>query len=107
MMAKYTSTGIRALYQGALMDAALGIIGRYPGFLMFYFVKPSVSSEKKSGNDFSIKFDMDGLGLGGFALMGVKLATDVILNPLRVLKVYKQSNFESNVSYREILTRCI
>jgi hypothetical protein len=100
-MAKYTSTGIRALYQGALVDASLGIIGRYPGFLMFYFVKPDVSKN----NDFSIKFDLDGLGLGGIGLLGAKLVSDVVLNPLRVLKVYKQSHFESNVSYSEMLTR--
>ena len=88
--------GIKVLYYGASPWLLNNFIGTFSWFGVHNFLNTKYKND--FNNYFNIKHGIIGLT--------ASITTDILTNPLRILKIYKQSN-EQNISYKTTINTII
>lgn len=93
---KTKNHGIKVLYYGASPWLLNNFIGTFVWFGVHNYL------DTKYTNDFNGYFNMK----NGFIGLSASITTDLLTNPLRILKIYKQSN-KQNISYKTTINDII
>tara|TARA_B100001142_G_C14172645_1_gene592879 strand:- start:178 stop:978 length:801 start_codon:yes stop_codon:yes gene_type:complete len=88
--------GIKVLYYGASPWILNNFVGTFSWFGVHNYLNDKYKN--KFNNHFNIKHGIIGLSSS--------IVTDIITNPLRILKIYKQSN-EKNIGYKTTINNII
>merc|ERR1712176_575154 len=92
-------TGVfRTFYNGGLEAVMANIVGYYPWFVTYNTLEEYLPKKDSQGNDFTGVQKLGRRALMGF---GASAVSDVSSNSIRVLKVYKQTNVNTKLTYIE------
>jgi hypothetical protein len=93
---KLKAKGPRVLYNGGLGAVFANIVGYYPWFATYNQMEEMLPTTNADGTQFSGVKKLARRALQGFAASAV---SDCSSNSIRVLKVYKQTNADPNMTY--------
>ena len=88
--------GLRVLYYGASPWILNNFVGTFAWFGVHNYL------DTKYKNDFNNNFNIK----NGIIGLSSSITTDILTNPLRILKIYKQSN-EQNIGYKTTINNII
>ena len=89
---KVNNHGVKVLYYGLTPWITYNFVSTFTWFKVHNYLDDKFKNKCKDGIEFNIKNGLIGLGSS--------IVSDTITNPLRILKIYKQSN-TSEISYAE------
>ena len=95
---KLATGGFRTFYNGGLGAVMANIVGYYPWFATYNTLEEYLPKKDAQGNDFTGVQKLGRRALMGF---GASAVSDVCSNSIRVLKVYKQTNANTQLTYIE------
>merc|ERR1719217_1379858 len=90
--------GFRTFYNGGLGAVMANIVGYYPWFATYNTLEEYLPKKDSQVNDFTGVQKLGRRALMGF---GASAVSDVCSNSIRVLKVYKQTNANTKLTYIE------
>ena len=93
---KFAAKGPSVFYHGAMGAAAANYIGYYPWFATYNQLEASLPTKDSDGNPHGTVMKLSRRAFMGF---GASAVSDLISNSTRVLKVYKQTHINAEISY--------
>lgn len=96
---KYNKYGIKSLYYGFTPNLAISFIGHYIWFSSYSYMDYYLQNDKNLLNNNILNKNITN-GIIGFSS---SVLSDLVVNPLRIIKTIKQSN-KDNITYSEIIS---